>query len=365
MRMKSKKMKYNQSKQTHKRKKQDKYHQGGGWGMFSRTPATTPIPTTTLSGKYCAPKHTTKQGGQSSMSCYEHTALINIATELNKELMKRSSHPSQQQAGNPPSSSTSSTQSTSSSLPASANHKLIDLHQPFDRLWHEIDQKMKPICKTERCWKRHLKMDDTKEFRPPMPTAWKKDMNSWLNNYNILHVLKQYEASHSDFVFYGPVPVDFYADRKHGTCLQKELCQLKLKELIKQHKYKIGIVFNLDYHDQSGSHWVAMFINILSGDIYYYDSYAYPYPKEIKHFADKVAEQGKQIKAQHSKLHVPFHLHFNPIRHQFGNSECGVYCIYFIIQMLEGIPFDTFIHNGLNDKQINQYRLIFFDPQPF
>ena len=36
--------------------------------------------------------------------------------------------------------------------------------------------------------------------------------------------------------------------------------------------FQIGIVFNLDKHDQEGSHWVSMFIDLKRDGIYYFDS---------------------------------------------------------------------------------------------
>ena len=36
---------------------------------------------------------------------------------------------------------------------------------------------------------------------------------------------------------------------------------------------KIGVIFNLDKHDQSGSHWVAMFIDLENKFFFYFDSF--------------------------------------------------------------------------------------------
>ena len=38
-----------------------------------------------------------------------------------------------------------------------------------------------------------------------------------------------------------------------------------LNHFISKKINKIGIIFNLDKHDESGSHWVSMFINIKEG----------------------------------------------------------------------------------------------------
>ena len=49
-------------------------------------------------------------------------------------------------------------------------------------------------------------------------------------------------------------------------------------------------------------------------------------------------------------------------RHQFSESECGMYCLYFIVEMLKGKPFSKF--NGkkkINDKYMIKLRKLWFN----
>ena len=50
----------------------------------------------------------------------------------------------------------------------------------------------------------------------------------------------------------------------------------------------------------------------------------------------------------------------NNMKHQNGNTECGVYCLHFLTEMLKGKNFKEYIRNDLNDKVIEQFRNIFF-----
>jgi hypothetical protein len=68
-----------------------------------------------------------------------------------------------------------------------------------------------------------------------------------------------------------------------------------LEKYIKENVYKLGAVFNLDRHDESGSHWTAMFIDILLGELYYYDSVAQSVPDEIFDLAERVVSQGNDL----------------------------------------------------------------------
>ena len=51
---------------------------------------------------------------------------------------------------------------------------------------------------------------------------------------------------------------------------------------------------------------------------------------------------------------------YNNIKHQNGNTECGVYCLHFLTEMLKGEKFEEYINKDLNDKLIEQFRNIFF-----
>ena len=108
-------------------------------------------------------------------------------------------------------------------------------------------------CGQEDCWLKQLSEQDRKiinenVFAPDHPDTWKKNPTEWLSNYDILNVLKQYETTFSDFKFIGPTPIDF-ASMKEGNCIWPELCNINLTDFISKNKNKIGIIFNLDKHD--------------------------------------------------------------------------------------------------------------------
>ena len=51
----------------------------------------------------------------------------------------------------------------------------------------------------------------------------------------------------------------------------------------------------------------------------------------------------------------------NNIRHQFKNSECGMYCLHFLIKMITTkISFKKFCKNVISDDDIFKYRKIYF-----
>lgn len=186
-------------------------------------------------------------------------------------------------------------------------------------------------------------------LRPPQPEEWKKDPDLWLDNFNIEEVMKQYEQIFPSFEFMGPYPIDFAApdpyNKNKNECLVKEVCSLRIQDSIAKGIQHIGIVYNLDPHYRDGSHWVACFINIPKHRCFYFDSYGYAPPKQISKFMKWLTTQDTKMK-----------LAYNARRFQFSDSECGMYCLYFIIRMLAGDAFRPFCRKAPTDQFMLQLR---------
>lgn len=212
--------------------------------------------------------------------------------------------------------------------------------------------KEKYDCDNQLCWLNLDIIQDINDeainkytFRPPGPDRGTK----WLNTTNIDQVLEQYEKKHDDFISFGAVPRDFSSI----DFLSMNLPENSLENLFNKGKFKIGVVFNHDMSGQSGSHWVAMFINLKEGNIYYFDSYGENAKKEILNFKDKIVEFLKSKKIRPN-------FNYNKIRHQFKGSECGVYSINFILRLLKGESFNEITQNITKDDDINLCRRVYF-----
>lgn len=231
----------------------------------------------------------------------------------------------------------------------------IKLSKNLETLWEDINEKLKKSCKSEWCWiKDSEDIEHTDFFKPKKPKSWKKKPRDWLDTNNIDDVLKQYEKEHSDFRFYRPEPIDFDLKDSKGRCVLSDLCDMKLKDLKKQGIRKIGFVFNLDPHDEPGSHWVALYVDMNKSHIYYFDSYGFMPEDEIRILINRFYDE---LKDMNSRCVIEI----NRKRKQFKNSECGVYCIYFIVNMLtQNISFSRFCKMKLNDDYIFSKRKEFF-----
>ena len=221
-------------------------------------------------------------------------------------------------------------------------------------LLNQFDKKMSK-CSSQQCWinQQFMKFVDDQHktelesytFLPEGPTG----KFEWLNTLNINDVMIQYEQHYPAFKFFGAVPIDF-----------DELPSLGIKnidydELIERGKTKLGFIFNLDEHWQSGSHWVAMYADILEGVYIYFDSYGTLPERRIQALMKRMALHRKN-KMGKDKLLVDY----NKNRHQYKNSECGVYSINFILRMLKGETFYDIEDSKVPDDTINKCRNSYF-----
>jgi len=208
-------------------------------------------------------------------------------------------------------------------------------------------------CKNQRCWleqgyTRNLTNSDKDKildntYRPDGPTG----RFEWLNTIHIDQMMGQYENVYTEFKFLGAVPMDFDELPNLG------IKNLNFNELEKEGIYKLGIVFNLDEHYKSGSHWVGLFADLKNGIVRYLDSYGISPDERVVILVNRMLKYMK-------KKGINATYEFNKIRHQFKGSECGVYSTNFIIRMLRGDTFEQICNDKTSDDKINRCRNRYF-----
>jgi len=241
------------------------------------------------------------------------------------------------------------------------------------KIWISLKQRLK-TCDKEDCWLDLITDDEVRNtidsyiFAPDQPSSWKNKPNKWLSTNDIHKILLQYQVSHPNFRVIRPTPLDFDAkigEEKQKKCVTEELCNFDLNNEINNGKTKFGLVFNLDKHDQPGSHWVALYIDADSQITYYMDSVGDSAPIEIQNLIGRVKEQA-------SLIGIDITEHETHVSHQRGNTECGMYCLYFIITMLTGETEDTTLNtmddrialfkgSRIPDKYISEFRNKYFN----
>jgi len=232
------------------------------------------------------------------------------------------------------------------------------------KLWNKLGNKMSSTCSNEFCWTKQSFLKKTSKenseivkenFLPSRPKEWKKNPIEWLDTNNIFDVMAQYEVKYPEYRFFGPVPIDFDLKDEFNKCVVSELCSIKLKELYDKKIRKIGIIFNLDKHTQSGSHWIGMYMDINKKIIGYWDSYGYEPPREVTALMNELKKQAKE------DLNIKCKIKINKNRHQYKNSECGIYSMNFIVEQLKGKSFESVCSNIIKDDKMLAKRRTFFN----
>lgn len=198
-------------------------------------------------------------------------------------------------------------------------------------------------------------------FRPTGP----KSKYEWLSTTDINKVMMQYENLYSNFKFYGAIPYDF------DELPQLDIYNVNFDELKNNKKHIFGAVINLDKHDQSGSHWVALYTHLNENKIYYFDSFGKKPGKRLTKFIrniltymyntnNKTNININEFLTSRYNNNNNFDVRYNKIQHQLKNSECGVYSMNFIIRLLNGETFDNIIGNITKDEAMNECRQVYF-----
>jgi hypothetical protein len=218
-----------------------------------------------------------------------------------------------------------------------------------------LNEKIKPVCDDKQywCWpgtiskiassandtktKEIIKMIETEELRPEMPIEWYANSREWLSNYDIEDVMKQYDKDRTyKYAFLGVYPIDFSEEDKFGRCLYSKICSLDVKKYINKKIKYLGLITNLDKHNQSGSHWTSTFIIIDPRNkcygAHYYDSNAIAIPAYIKKFINNIKERLLVIYPNNK-----FKITYNTIRHQKKNTECGMFSMTHQIRWMNSL----------------------------
>jgi hypothetical protein len=243
-------------------------------------------------------------------------------------------------------------------------HRIPSTIKKKETLWAAIRDRMSKqyACATEFCALQKLGSKEDIEtgaefFRPVKPELWNTNPTEWHDSQTLSRVMSQYETAFPNFEFIGPVPIDF--DKKlpgaasWGRCVVDELCNLDIETVRTKGDDSIGIIFNLDPHDQPGSHWVCAFLNLAKGHSYYYDSYGFPPGPEVRRFLRRCRDKGCR------------EIFWNDRIHQRKTTECGTYCMYVLISLLKGRSFHDICNKPIRDDDMNALReLLYVSEKP-
>lgn len=193
----------------------------------------------------------------------------------------------------------------------------------------------------------------------------------WLSTTHITEVLTQYEKIYPDFYFLGAVPIDFMeiyniynvGDRSDNGYIG--FPPNYINKLLDRGIKKFGVVINSSDSKSIGTHWTSCYADITKGMVCFFDSSAGTSHNSsgIKsHVPDRrIINLLNIFKTCFEDRGIPTIIKINQVRHQYSDTECGMYAITFIIRMLNGESYEHIINYPINDIDINKYRGLYFD----
>tara|TARA_B100000780_G_scaffold93687_1_gene65158 strand:- start:135 stop:926 length:792 start_codon:yes stop_codon:yes gene_type:complete len=228
------------------------------------------------------------------------------------------------------------------------------------QIWNSLKDKMSEVCNNEQCWLKQKFMENNLStdltiytFAPKAPKKWIDNPTEWLNSTDITKVMKQYEKEYDDFEFIGPSPIDFDS-KDDGDCIWPKICNFDIADMIRRDKKKTGFIFNLDPHDKGGSHWLTMFLNIKDKYLLFFNSTGDGPGKETSALIERIMTQADNMGMNLKK-------HINTKNHQRENTECGIYCLYCISELVSGNKEpEHFLTKRISDNDMVKLRYKFF-----
>ncbi|CAI2358482.1 Protease [uncultured virus] len=177
----------------------------------------------------------------------------------------------------------------------------------------------------------------------------KENLDKWLSDEDINAIMRLVEIKHINFKYLSTTGAD---------CSRYDVCNNtihpnRFKQLRDDGYNQVGVVFNKSNLGTGGSHWVAVFANIATGNLYYFDSLGkQPNQYGIQYMIDCCNE----MKASVGKCKQ----YINTKVIQTDNYQCGIYSANFIIRMLINEDFGGVVNDSLNYNQIKSCRCEYF-----
>lgn len=229
-----------------------------------------------------------------------------------------------------------------------------------------LDEKMTPVCGANQQWCWSEKLRDARVpveaiLRPVKPAEWKKDPYTWLSNFDIEKVMKQYEDDvRFRYKLMGVYPMDF-------AKVYPEVRATNIAALRQDGRDYLGYIINLDNHDESGSHWVSLLLcvnpEVPSYGAYFYDSVGTEPDKAIEEFLKDIVQP--QCRSLYGR-ELPFY--WNKRQNQHRNTECGIFSMNFQIKLLRKLMENPVLSVqriakiNANDAKVHVLRDILFRP---
>lgn len=178
-------------------------------------------------------------------------------------------------------------------------------------------------------------------LKPAGPAHTRK----WLDNNNIDQSCQQWEAQ---FPGYRAVPYAMMNFMSYNSALRS----FDPAAALRAGARAFSCVLNTDHYPGPGKHWVCVFADLrgAEGTVEYFNSSGRPPPDQCVEWM----VNARNALTSAGKKTTDVVVARRP--HQQGDSECGVYCLFYIWSRLNGVPWEQFAQHQVPDQAVFQFR---------
>jgi hypothetical protein len=215
--------------------------------------------------------------------------------------------------------------------------------------------KQKTNCKDEVCvlnsdrfkWKSDLRRQDiTIEIMKTMKPVGPRNTLKLINNEDIEKTFARWEKEFPSFISLDFAMADFMTHINPITKVDYKLKTIDLG-MMKREKKCASCVLNTDISEGKGKHWVCLFIDCRTHPEtieYFNSSGKYPFDQINRWMKDACKKKGFE------------RVIVSTIKHQYHDTECGLYAMFYTRARLDGINYTYFGKNRITDEKMTTFR---------
>lgn len=171
-------------------------------------------------------------------------------------------------------------------------------------------------------------------------------------------VMYQFSCGFKDFYYY---PFCMYNISSQPSA---SLNQIMPAELYEKGYRRWGCILNTDTYGGPGLHWVCLYGDMTGSDewtIEYFNSSSRPPYGDIAAWIDKAVDSLRKYLTGRGEHKIIVRALNCPIDYQKGEgNHCGVYCLIYIWQRLNGIPYEKFHRKKISNAHVLAFRSYLF-----
>ncbi len=214
-------------------------------------------------------------------------------------------------------------------------------------------------CATEECALKKIAQEQpsathavNKTISTNMKLNGPADSTKLLNNENIDKIIAQFTTRHPNLYHMHFHMLDFDVHNKPLHTIDM------IKDVINKGKDTFCCVLNTDKYGNGGIHWFCIFCDFRTKGshidpftIEYFNSSGNKPLKSVGEWMVRIKYKIEEIDTYNVSI-----VNATPIRHQIETeTECGVYCLYFIHKRLNNTPISLFA-NRIKDSEMVEFR---------